>query len=33
MLESLGEEKINANASLQKIVARKSFNAEKLWTS
>ena len=30
MLESLGEEKINANASLQKIVARKSFNAEKL---
>ncbi|MDD0847443.1 tRNA uridine-5-carboxymethylaminomethyl(34) synthesis enzyme MnmG [Campylobacter sp. 46490-21] len=30
ILESLGEEKINANASLQKIVARKSFNAEKL---
>ena len=32
MLKNLGEEKINANASLQKIVARKSFNAEKLRT-
>ena len=30
MLENLGEEKINANCALQKIVARKSFNAPKL---
>lgn len=30
MLENLGEEKINANCALQKIVARKSFDAPKL---